>query len=153
MYVLYCQYIYFCMCTCGYFALWYMVVLVYTFHNMYFKHVNYPKVWILHVSIYINLWTMSIHVFEYAEYYFCHILSCIYLEKVVFVNFVKLWLKMSYIFYMIALRKQFVHNTSDDISRETHCKTLCNPVDVVHAKRPCEFLHECFELRNISKLL
>jgi hypothetical protein len=55
------------------------------------------------------------------------------------------------------IRKQFqpfnVHNSNDDISRETHCKTLCNPVNVVHAKRMCEFLHECFELRNKSKLL
>ena len=55
------------------------------------------------------------------------------------------------------IRKKYyplnIYNTNDDLSKENHCKVLCNPASVVHARRLCEFLHECFELRSKSRLL
>ena len=47
-----------------------------------------------------------------------------------------------------------IFNPNDDVSKERHCKVLCNPINAVYARRLCEFLHDCFELRSNSiKLL
>jgi hypothetical protein len=100
---------------------------------------------------------ISVHLFQIET---CiDIQDHIFQKNVIFVNFVKLLLKMSYIFYMIALswlcryvRKILhVYNSNDDtnitcIKGIQYRKTLWNrarPVNVDHAKT-CEFLHECF---------
>ena len=46
-----------------------------------------------------------------------------------------------------------IYNLNSDVSKENNCKILCNPTNVVHARRLCEFLHACFELRKKSKVL